>query len=109
MKGKLLWGKRFLHHCWWNDFPGQAGGGNLYFCVPYELELGEMLYDSKDDIEKVLIERCMKDPDISKCAVEMGSIFNRHATSTKWVTAIVVTNNRKTFDKLSQYSNTPTV
>jgi len=103
MNGVLYWNKRRLDHFWWNSFRKHGGGGgNLYYRIPYKLNLNNIWYLNELDLKNLrgIVETLFKrNPDFKGCDVEIGSINNAQCTSAEWITAIVVTKDRKFYDR----------
>ena len=103
--GVLHWNKRQLHHFWWNDFdPPTESGGNLYYRIPYTLDnYGSYITkEMVDNIKKIVEKLFKRNPDFKNCDIDIGSVNNNIATSKEWLTAIVITNDKKIYDKYTE-------
>jgi hypothetical protein len=104
MNGVLHWNKKYLRHCWWNETSQPVGsGGNLYYEIPYTLEpMCSLTQEMLNDIEKIVERLFKRDPDFKDCYICMAcmAVLHNKATTDEYVTAIVVTENRKLYEKL---------
>ena len=103
--GVLYWNKRQLLHFWWNNFdPPTKSGGHLYYRIPYTLDYYGSYITQKmiDDIKKIVEKLFKRNPDFKCCDICIGSVDNKNFTSKEWITAIVVINDRKFYDRYTE-------
>ena len=107
--GVLHWNKRQLSHSWWNDFDQpHTSGGNLYYRIPYSLDYYDSYITQEmiDDIEKIVDWLFKRNPDYIDCHISMMSLGNKGTTS-EYVTACVVTEDREFYDKYKSPNRVP--
>lgn len=109
MNGILHWNKRQLYHNWWNNSSvgpnlyNSSVGGNLYYRIPYTLEPMHVLTQGMiDNIEKIVDRLFKRNPDYINCHISMVVLGNK-ATTSEYVTACVVTDDSKIYNKIIKY------